>query len=322
MLDQARQRLRQRVLQWTRPREPESFPVTLDRHRVYVIPTPFGYFLAVLFLTMFIGALNYNNNPAFLLVLILGASSLASLIVTHLQLSGLRIDAISAEPVPAGSPLSLRIALNSQDGRPRRGLRIDYGDIHTFCSLQQSAACEAIVEIPTTQRGWLSLQRISLSSVQPLGLARGQSWIWPAQELLVYPRSESPGPPLPESGGSIGKSRIHPLGEDLHQLRAYRAGDPIRAIAWKHSARQDTLLIREYEQNQGVEVVLDWENTSSLPYERRIARLAHWVDEAERMGQRYRLLLPGHPPLGPGHGLVHRHACLKALALLPHDTAR
>ena len=37
-------------------------------------------------------------------------------------------------------------------------------------------------------------------------------------------------------------------------------------------------------------------------------------------GQRQRqewLALPGQPPLGPASGAQHRHACLRALALLP-----
>ena len=34
-------------------------------------------------------------------------------------------------------------------------------------------------------------------------------------------------------------------------------------------------------------------------------------------GRRYRLRLPAHADLGPGQGPAHRHACLRALALLP-----
>ena len=57
--------------------------------------------------------------------------------------------------------------------------------------------------------------------------------------------------------------------------------------------------------------------SAGLAYEDRIRRLARWVDEAERDGRRYRLQLPGRPPLGPDAGVAHRHACLRALALLP-----
>jgi uncharacterized protein (DUF58 family) len=44
------------------------------------------------------------------------------------------------------------------------------------------------------------------------------------------------------------------------------------------------------------------------------------VLEAEREGRRYRLQIPG-TTLGPARGTEHRHACLRALALLPEAGA-
>src|SRR5688572_7186006 len=101
--------IRARALAWVRPRSPETLPVTLNRHRVYVLPTRFGLFYAALLLAMAVGALNYNNNPALLLCLLLGGAGLASLIAAQLQLIGLSVIAIDAEPVAAGQPLLMRL---------------------------------------------------------------------------------------------------------------------------------------------------------------------------------------------------------------------
>ncbi len=310
---------RRQVSRLARPRAPEPLPVTLGRRRIYVLPTRFGWFVAALLLTMLVGALNYNNNPALLLALLLGAAGIASTILAHLQLSALRVEAVSAEPVAAGEPLRLRISLGRRDTRARRGLQLRHEDSHGACSLVDDSHAEADLAVPTTQRGWRDLDRIRISSTQPLGLVRAWSWVWPEVLPLVYPRPESDGPPLPGGAGHPVQTRLHALGEELHQLRPYRAGDAPRTIAWKHSARRDTLLVREYERPVGVEVVLDWRALAPLPPERRIARLARWVNEAERDGRRYRLQLPGQPVLGPAHGSGHRHLCLRALALLPHD---
>ena len=75
--------------------------------------------------------------------------------------------------------------------------------------------------------------------------------------------------------------------------------------------------MREFEQPRGSDVVLDWNALPELDRESRIRRLARWIDEAERAGMHYRLQLPGMAALGPGSGNAHRHACLRALALLP-----
>lgn len=319
MHDTRRQRLWRRLQAWARPRAPEPLPVVFDRTRVYVLPTRFGLFFALLIMAMGLGALNYNNNPALLLALLLAGASMASLITAHLQLSGLVIEALSAEPVAAGEPLLLRLRANTHDGRQRRGLSVRHGDAVAMLSLD--GGNEAVLTVPTEHRGWLDLDRIRISTLRPLGLATAWAWLWPEQALLVYPAPETQGPPLPTQLSDSGAARLNPAGDDVHHLRNYRRGDPQRAVAWKPSARRDTLLVREYEQPRSAEVILDWQRLAPLAYEPRIRRLAHWIDQAERENRRYQLRLPGQPALGPGQGATHRHACLRALALLPHIDA-
>ncbi|WMJ68057.1 DUF58 domain-containing protein [Stenotrophomonas sp. 24(2023)] len=302
-----------------RPRTPEALPAQLDRRRIYVLPTRFGAFMAVLLSAMLLGALNYNNNPALLLALLLAAAAVASTIAAHLQLSGVQVDAVSGEPVAAGQPLRLRVNLSVRDPRVRHGLQLLLGDAHGWLDLPAQGCGEVELDIPTQQRGWLDLDRIRLSSTQPLGLVRAWSWVWPEQPLLVYPQAEAQAPPLPEQGIDPLHTRVHASGEELHQLRPYRAGDAPRSIAWKHSARRDTLLVRDYEKPVGIDVLLDWRALGALGREARISRLARWVDVAEREGRRYTLQLPGQPAIGPGQGAGHHHLCLRALALLPHD---
>jgi uncharacterized protein (DUF58 family) len=305
-----------RLLSLSRPRAPEPVPVALDRRRIYLLPTSFGWFFAALLLAMGLGALNYNNNPALLLGLLLAGAANASLMAAHLQLSGLQVFAVEAEPVPAGAELELHVHVRAPPGRERRGLRVARGEHAAVLSLVDGVG-QAVLALPTRQRGWLEPGRLRFSTTRPLGLARAWAWVWPDAPLLVYPAAEAQAPPLPEGAGAASSARLNPAGDDVHHLRAYRRGDPVRAIAWKPSARRDTLLVREYEQPRGADVVLDWHALHALPYEARIRRLARWVDDAERENRRYRLQLPGQAAIGPGSGPQHRHACLRALALLP-----
>lgn len=305
---------------FARPRAPESLPATFDRRRVYVLPTRFGLFFAVLMLAMTLGALNYNNNPAFLLALLLVGAGIASLVAAQLQLSGLSVTAVDAEPVPAGQPLQVRVHARAPVDRQRVGLQVrtataDGVAVDARMHLDQGFG-EATLALPTTRRGWFDLPRLRIATTRPLGLALAWAYAWPGQPLLVYPQPERDAPPLPAGSGDTAQARLHPAGDDVHHLRAYRVGDARRAIAWKHSARRDQLLVREYEQPVGADVLLDWQATRALPHEARIARLAAWVDAAERDGRRYRLRVPG-ADLGPAHGAAHRHACLRALALMP-----
>ena len=83
-----RKRWRRRLEGWARPRGPEALPVRFDRRRVYVLPTAFGLFFGALLLAMGIGALNYNNNPALLLCLLLAGTDRRDLIAQTLPLLG------------------------------------------------------------------------------------------------------------------------------------------------------------------------------------------------------------------------------------------
>ncbi len=311
--------LRRRMQSWMRPRQAETLPVRLQRNRIYVLPTLTGLFFGLMIGTMGLGALNFNNNPALLLALLLAGAAQASLIAAHMQLSGVVVDAVAADPVPAGEPLRLRIALGASDQRKRRGLRIAHGDAHVHAAFDHNGGTAELL-LPTERRGLLPLPRLELSTVQPLGLARAWAYVWPQQSLLVYPAPEAQAPPLPAPAGDAGRAQVTRAGDDVHHLRAYRAGDPPRSVAWKASARRDSLLVREYEQHRSDQLRLDWQLTAGLSYEQRIRRLARWVDDAEREGRRYALSIPAQAPIPMGLGAAHRHRCLRALALMPGET--
>ena len=199
----ASSRLADRLSRWTRPRERETLPIRIDRRRVYVLPTRFGLFYLLLVGTMALGALNYNNNPALLLALLLAGAGLASLVAAHLQLSGLNVDAIAAEPVPAGMPMPLRLAFSARDDRRRDGLRIDIDDAHGLLSMPAHQGGIAEIQLPTEQRGWLDIDRIQLATTRPLGLARAWSILRPGDPWLVYPRPNRTARRRPTSSAMV-----------------------------------------------------------------------------------------------------------------------
>lgn len=304
------------ALPLVRPRREEALPIRVDRRRVYVLPTGFGLFLGVMLLAMLVGGLNYNNNPALLLAFLLVAVAHNSLVRSHLLLSGMRLRALHAEPVHAGQPLRLRLAFEAQGRHERPGLELRLGGAHARFDLAPGERREVSLSCPTARRGWMRPGRIRMSTIRPLGLARAWCWLQPDVRLLVYPAPEADLVPLPDAGGEGAARRSRSSGEQPDHLRDYRPGDAMRQIAWKSSARNQRLLVREYEASAQRELELDWFSLTGLPYEARIRRLTRWVIEAEREGRRYRLTLP-RQRIGPGRGPEHRHACLRALALMP-----
>jgi uncharacterized protein (DUF58 family) len=300
----------------TRLRKPEPLPIRLDRRRIYVLPTGFGIAFGLLLFVMLLGALNYSNNPALLLTCLFGAAGGASLFAGFRVMNGLSLVRVGADECHAGSPLALHLRFATAS-RARPSLRLRAGERESAFALPPGIEGGTTASLPTCERGWFRAGRLRLSTDYPLGLFRIWSWLNPDAEFLVYPAVEEPAPPLP--GGDIrGDFAARAgAGEDHAGLRDYRVTDPPRLIAWKASARHDALLVRDAEQRSDDALVLDYATLHGLDHEARIRRLTAWVLAADAAQRDYVLGIPG-ATLGPGAGAVHRHACLRALALLPH----
>ena len=298
----------------TRYRRPEGLPIELHRRRIYIVPTSFGLGFSVLLLVMLVGALNYSNNSALLLTCLLGAASAASMLLAFRSLDGLRLEQLRAGHAVAGESIELTFTL--QSGRPRNAIRLDLGDRCAAFAMDGRNCALVKLALPTEVRGWQPLPRLRLWSSWPLGMFRAWSWLHPAQSVLVWPRPEFSGPAPPAVADDARHLRLH-RGEELAALRDYRAGDPQRHVAWKASARHDSLLVKDFEQPQSQpQWQLDWRQLRGMSDEARIARLARWLNEAQQGRRSFSLWLPGDE-IGNGSGELHYTRCMDALACLP-----
>ncbi len=315
--DQMRSRLlglaERRLPALTRLRKAEELPLRLDRRRIYVLPTRFGSGFGILLFVMLLGALNYGNNPAFLLTCLLGAAAWASLFFGFRSMSGLQVMQLRAREAHAGDTVPVRLMI-SGGNRMRPSLRIDCGGNETAFGVSADKTSVIALSLPGERRGWMRAGRMRIWTDYPLGLFKCWSWINPAVEFLIYAKPEHPLAALPPDDGRIGERPRTGSSEDYAGLREYRASDPPRLIAWKASARHDVLLVREIEHRAGEALVFDFAALGDLGTEQRISRLTAWVLAAEDLQQSYTLRLRGID-IGPGSGGPHRQACLKALAL-------
>lgn len=294
----------------------ESLPLTLHRHRIYILPTRYGLFFGVLLVVMLLGSLNYNNNLALMLTFLLGGVMLVAPVHTYRNLAGLRADGLHAEPVFAGDTARFALHLSSAEPRARCSVMADGLEETARTDLAQGG--RALIELRRTadNRGWLYAGRVRLHTVYPLGLFRAWSWLDVAARTVVYPAPEAARVPLPRAPGSGRGSRADDEEEEFTGLRDYRSGDPSRLIAWKALARTDRLLSKMFSSRTSETLWLDFDRLQGLDREARLSRLTRWVLEAERANVSYGLRLPGRR-LDPGRGDAHRRECLEALALFP-----
>lgn len=291
-------------------------PYELRYRHIFVMPTLFGCGFGGMLIFTALGGLNFNNNMALLMVFVLAALAAMTTLLAYRDLAGLRVEAIRGAPAFAGEPVHFRIHLSNPEERRRFSLQAALATAPGGDCTDADAGAGATLELPvaTQGRGWLEPPPFRIETRYPLGLFRAWSWVFPATRCLVWPRPAAHPPPLPQTGeGNRGRARKDE-GDQVHGLRNYRRGDPLRRVAWRTSARHDNLYTREMEHPQDEACVLDWDVLRGADAETRIAILTAWVLMADHRQLDWRLELPGQPPLA-GTGPGHRARCLEALAL-------
>lgn len=182
----------------------------------------------------------------------------------------------------------------------------------------------AAVPLPTSQRGVWSIGPLENVVGDPLGLFTRSRVAAPALHVVVGPRSV-PLAPLPvaalrrSGGGPAGPAQPAP-GADLRSLRDYQAGEDVRRVHWRTSARLGRLMVRQDEEPGLVQVALFVDLCGGRPGDLAVeecleaaASVAHAVLVCE--GTCLSLATSAGDVAGPGRGPALRAEVLEVLAL-------
>ena len=308
---------RKRMAAWIRRRQgADTLPLTLQRRRLYILPTRAGLGFGVLLLFMLIAGLNYANSLALFLTFLLSGFALVTMHLCHRNLHGTSVFSAHALPTFALRPGNLRLTLENGAVLPRYRIESAVSDEPTLAADVPAHGREQI-ELPVAapKRGIVTVDRLRLTTTHPFGLFRTWTWVHTPIEMLVYPRPVGSLPMPTLSGRKSGhRSQGHSGADEWHGLRPFRDGDSPRQVDWKAYAREAPLLVKEYTAMGSELRVFDFQQLTHLDTEARLEQLARWVVDAEEKGDRYGLELPG-VHIAPDRGTDHRHKCLAALAL-------
>jgi uncharacterized protein (DUF58 family) len=319
--------VRRRVQAWFHSRLRRTDTLTLTQRNVYILPTRAGWMLALTLLVLLVASINFQLNLGYLLTFLLAGSALVGMHVCHNNLRGLTLHLHPPEAVHAHQAVVLEARFASERRRPRHGIGL--GVVHddgtppdlawTDVPAQGQAQLQVAWRAPG--RGQHKLPTLIAQTLFPLGTFRVWALWRPAATALVYPEPEAHPPPLPPGepqGGGSGSARVHSTGE-YDGVRAYRRGDPMKAVVWKKAAQafaagRNELVSRDALSSQRQQLWLDLQQCGGTDFEGRISRLTAWVLMADRLGLDYGLRLPGRE-IAPDQGPAHRARCLEALAL-------
>jgi uncharacterized protein (DUF58 family) len=291
---------------------------------IYILPTAAGLVFGAVLLFMLLGSLNYQNNLALLFTFLTASVVLVAMHHTWFNLRGLAVTSRGGPPVFAGDQARFSIDLANPGGSRRPDLTARRGTrAGATQDLAAGGAATTELRLPAERRGLLALEGIRLETTYPLGLFRAWSYVETRAGVTVYPRParRSPSPaPVPAFRQSAAGDRGVGA-DDFLGLRGYRPGDSPRQLDWKAFSRERGLVVKQFGGDRADQVWLDWERLPAADVETRLSLLCRQVLDAAEADLSYGLRLPGRE-VGMGHGEVHKHRCLEALARFGHHQVR
>ncbi|MDM1707780.1 DUF58 domain-containing protein [Thiopseudomonas alkaliphila] len=302
---------------WRKPRA--SSEVLLTARKIYVLPTKAGFGLLLALIVMLLAAINYQNSMAYGLTFLLASLALLSLLHTWRNLWQLQLLPAGVSHCFVKQPASFQIKLlNSPRGAERLALGIGWqGAQPQWLDLAKGAEQVVQLHLVGQRRGRLAAPSIRLVSTYPLGIWQAWSHFQLKQSALVYPEPLA----LPLASQVAGEQQDQQANQarqagvdDYEGLRQWQAGESLRRINWKAWSRGQGLLVKEFNQLTGSQQQLDFASLSG-DVEQRLSVLTHHVLALTEQQQSFSLHLP-QTSIGPGQGLGHLQACLRALALV------
>ncbi len=336
--------LQKRIARWWLARQTPTDTWVLGQRNIYILPTRAGLMFAVTLLTLLLASINYQLNLGFVLTFLLAGSAVVSMHMTHATLRGLTLRLKPPAPVFAGDGATLEIVL-SHTGRARYGIELAEalgesrerrtssrrGNWFTTRQTEHhhrrrerkvsvdvgaGAQVDAHLMLSMPTRGLHAAPAITVETRFPFGLFRAWTLWRPAAQVLVYPRPETPPPPLPATSNMPmdADNAVRAEGPEPDGVRAWRRGDAMRQIVWKKVARTGELVSRDGHVSARAQLWLELRATHLKDGEDILSRLTAWVLQAEKNDLLYGLRLPGREFM-PSRGDAHRAEVLEALAL-------
>lgn len=285
----------------------------------FIMPTKFGWSIIGVALCLFVLGTNYQNN------VILGVSyllvSIILLAIFHNYFffiqHQIKLDTIESDF--ENRRLKLRGTIFSQ-GRYCGGeikLKISKDIYRLQVTANSDAPQPFTVKLPKYKRGIHKLPVVTVRASYGFGFFYCWSYILYQQPLVVYPSIERAPSILhnqtDKAAGSVKTASQLATSDSLQGIRPHVKTDPIYHVSWKHVAKGQGLVTKDFFEKAGATGWLKLTDYQHVDCERALKIICYQVQELSKTNAVFGLDL-GTTKVLPNNGDNHLVECLTQLA--------
>lgn len=285
----------------------------VDRHNIYILPSKSGWLFIASLIAILTGAINYNNNMAYLLCFFLSSLGFIAMLQTHQNLNKLIIKPLTSKAVFPGQ--EIEFSFNASPTDSHHHIAIETQNNHNILSIDQAETTEFTISDIAKQRGLQNAKRFKLFTEFPLGLFHAWTQLQLNNSVVVYPKPVNNKLLTTDFyAGNHQKSNLS--GDDeFAGIRDFKKGDSTKSMAWKAIAKTNKLYTKEFHTETGDYLIFDFNKIDNvINLEEKLSILCYLIINASKEKIHYGLKLPNQT-IEPDQGDSHKHKCLTSLAL-------
>lgn len=310
-----------RIDRWLNKRIPASSAYQMDVNNTFILPTRFGWAILGLMTCLFILGTNYQNNVILMFCYFVFALLLLSLFHSYASFVQYHIGFRPIDNFFANQQVQMQVDLSYKASR---------SSLHSLSNIaiysktkpmyEYLVKDKNLVTISPYKRGLHKLDRVSVESIFPFGLFKCWTHLLVPYNFFVFPSPIACSLKLRQQqskGKSGSQTGIAVTTEDLQGIRAYRDSDPIHHVSWKHFAKGQGLLSKDFSERSAISGWLNFNDYYNGDVEQTLGELCYQILELSKQDALFGFSI-GSQQIMPSTGIQHQEQCLEALALYRH----
>lgn len=317
-LEAFRQNWLSRKNHWLDKRIPAQNKSRFNLSNTFIFPSSFGWAIIAIVVFLFILGTNYQNNIVLGMSYFFSALLLLSLFHSYQYFTQHELSFNPFEPEFENRDILMTCILSTKQQYPAGEFVLSsQGRQLQYALAEKYDSAPLILNLPPMKRGLHMCSRIKVECYFGFGLFRCWSYLQPKHQILVYPQGIKSPIKLQRTNKSTdnnpAQTSVKQQGDHLQGIRNYVATDPIHHVSWKHIAKGQGMLTKDFAEEAGMSGWLKLSDFVHGDLENGLRLMSYQIQHLSQEQAVFGVDL-GSTQILPQSGHAHLKKCLLQLA--------